>query len=199
MQSLGIDQEGLALSLANDNCISILAFIMEFLDNSLKAKSNNISIINNDNIFNIRDNGSGFNKNKRFDEKHIWDVLKTCYDREIPVNIVDLGLIYNMEYKQENDDLYFILGVAQNINLETIDLHIPNWINIEKNNPQKALECADFAIVASGTSTIEATVYETPMIIIYKMSYLSWLLSKFLIKVNYVGMVNIIANSMIMP
>ena len=43
-----------------------------------------------------------------FDEKHIWDVLKTCYDPEIPVNIVDLGLIYNMEYKQENDDLYFI-------------------------------------------------------------------------------------------
>ena len=43
-----------------------------------------------------------------FDENLIWDQLKTCYDPEIPVNIVDLGLIYNMEYKQENDDLYFI-------------------------------------------------------------------------------------------
>lgn len=28
-------------------------------------------------------------------EKHIWDQLKTCYDPEIPVNIVDLGLIYD--------------------------------------------------------------------------------------------------------
>tara|TARA_B100001029_G_scaffold96655_1_gene79369 strand:- start:2746 stop:3873 length:1128 start_codon:yes stop_codon:yes gene_type:complete len=112
-----------------------------------------------------------------------------------------LPVLLNVASKlnDKNDDLYFILGIAQNINLETIDLHIPNWINIEKNNPQKALECADFAIVASGTSTIEATVYETPMIIIYKMSYLSWLLSKVLIKVNYVGMVNIIANSLIMP
>src|SRR5687768_12287081 len=28
------------------------------------------------------------------DEKLVWDTLKTCYDPEIPVNIVDLGLIY---------------------------------------------------------------------------------------------------------
>jgi probable FeS assembly SUF system protein SufT len=30
------------------------------------------------------------------DEKLIWDTLKTCYDPEIPVNIVDLGLIYDL-------------------------------------------------------------------------------------------------------
>ena len=28
-------------------------------------------------------------------EKQIWEALKTCYDPEIPVNIVDLGLIYD--------------------------------------------------------------------------------------------------------
>src|ERR1700677_4903042 len=27
-------------------------------------------------------------------ETQVWDVLKTCYDPEIPVNIVDLGLVY---------------------------------------------------------------------------------------------------------
>ncbi len=30
------------------------------------------------------------------DEKKIWDVLKTVYDPEIPVNVVDLGLVYNV-------------------------------------------------------------------------------------------------------
>ena len=31
------------------------------------------------------------------DEKAIWDQMKTCYDPEIPVNIVDLGLIYDCQ------------------------------------------------------------------------------------------------------
>src|ERR1700753_733810 len=30
------------------------------------------------------------------DEKLVWETLKTCYDPEIPVNIVDLGLVYDM-------------------------------------------------------------------------------------------------------
>lgn len=30
------------------------------------------------------------------DEKQVWETLKTCYDPEIPVNIVDLGLVYDM-------------------------------------------------------------------------------------------------------
>lgn len=36
---------------------------------------------------------------KEAGEEEIWGVLKTCYDPEIPVNIVDLGLIYSMELK----------------------------------------------------------------------------------------------------
>jgi len=31
-----------------------------------------------------------------FSEQQVWDQLKTCYDPEIPVNIVDLGLIYDL-------------------------------------------------------------------------------------------------------
>jgi probable FeS assembly SUF system protein SufT len=30
------------------------------------------------------------------DEKLVWETLKTCFDPEIPVNIVDLGLIYDL-------------------------------------------------------------------------------------------------------
>lgn len=34
------------------------------------------------------------------DEAAVWKVLKTCYDPEIPVNIVDLGLVYDLSIEQ---------------------------------------------------------------------------------------------------
>ncbi|NDB96492.1 MAG: putative Fe-S cluster assembly protein SufT [Verrucomicrobia bacterium] len=37
---------------------------------------------------------------KEAGEDEVWAVLKTCYDPEIPVNIVDLGLIYSMEIRK---------------------------------------------------------------------------------------------------
>ncbi|HTY39098.1 MAG TPA: iron-sulfur cluster assembly protein [Bacteroidota bacterium] len=30
-------------------------------------------------------------------EMHLWDAMKQCYDPEIPVNIVDLGLVYDLK------------------------------------------------------------------------------------------------------
>ena len=36
-------------------------------------------------------------------ENRVWETLKTCYDPEIPVNIVDLGLIYDMHVDQLSD------------------------------------------------------------------------------------------------
>jgi probable FeS assembly SUF system protein SufT len=37
-----------------------------------------------------------------FNEEQVWEQLKNCYDPEIPVNIVDLGLIYSLEVSDEN-------------------------------------------------------------------------------------------------
>ena len=34
------------------------------------------------------------------DEKQIWEILRTCYDPEIPVNIVDLGLVYDLSIEK---------------------------------------------------------------------------------------------------
>ena len=39
-------------------------------------------------------------------EKQIWDQLKTCYDPEIPVNIVDLGLIYDCHLLPLTENTY---------------------------------------------------------------------------------------------
>tara|TARA_Y100001968_G_scaffold115815_1_gene105142 strand:- start:36 stop:584 length:549 start_codon:yes stop_codon:yes gene_type:complete len=49
--------------------------------------------------------------NAEVNEQHVWKVLKTCYDPEIPVNIVDLGLIYDMKLDEN------IEGVIINIKM----------------------------------------------------------------------------------
>jgi probable FeS assembly SUF system protein SufT len=36
-------------------------------------------------------------------EQLVWETLKTCYDPEIPVNIVDLGLVYDMQIAPQQD------------------------------------------------------------------------------------------------
>jgi len=50
-------------------------------------------------------------KNTEVNEDRIWEVLKTCYDPEIPVNIVDLGLIYDMKLDKD------IEGITINIKM----------------------------------------------------------------------------------
>ncbi len=39
----------------------------------------------------------------KVDEKAVWEQLKTCYDPEIPVNIVDLGLVYDCHVEQQEN------------------------------------------------------------------------------------------------
>jgi probable FeS assembly SUF system protein SufT len=48
-------------------------------------------------------NGASAHAGGPIKEEDIWTQLKTCYDPEIPVNIVDLGLIYSMEIKPQED------------------------------------------------------------------------------------------------
>ena len=40
--------------------------------------------------------------NGRANEKAVWEAMKTCYDPEIPVNVVDLGLVYSCEISDED-------------------------------------------------------------------------------------------------
>ena len=99
--------------------------------------------------------------------------------------------------RNKNQDTQFILGLAPGLDLSSF--LIPDWLKIENKVPQKALECADFSLVASGSATLEAAVFCTPMVIVYKMATLSWMLSKVLVKTEYAGMVNIIAGKKIVP
>ena len=62
-----------------------------------------------------------------------------------------------------------------------------------------ALTCADTAIVASGTATLEAAIVGTPMVIVYKVAWLTALVFRLMVKVPYVGLANIVAGRQIVP
>ncbi len=57
-----------------------------------------------------------------------------------------------------------------------------------------ALSASDFAVITSGTATLQASLLGIPMVVIYKVSPFSYLIGKFLIKVKHISLVNIILN-----
>lgn len=58
------------------------------------------------------------------------------------------------------------------------------------------LDAADFAVVASGTATLEAAIIGTPMLIVAKTSYLSYAILKLLVNSKYLALPNIMLNKM---
>lgn len=50
----------------------------------------------------------------KFSEELVWEALRGCYDPEIPINIVDLGLIYNLSI-EPRDDQKFAVGVKMTL------------------------------------------------------------------------------------
>ncbi len=61
------------------------------------------------------------------------------------------------------------------------------------------MKYAKFGIIKSGTSTLEAGYFALPMIIVYKISGLTYLIVKKLIKVSKIGMVNILLEDNVVP
>ena len=62
-----------------------------------------------------------------------------------------------------------------------------------------ALQHCEVAIVASGTATVEAALRERPMVVVYRVSALTWLLGKLLVDVPFYSMVNILAGKQMVP
>jgi lipid-A-disaccharide synthase len=62
-----------------------------------------------------------------------------------------------------------------------------------------AINAADLVIVASGTATLETALYKKPMIVIYKMSSISWQILKRMRYLPFVSLPNILLNKFIVP
>jgi lipid-A-disaccharide synthase len=72
-------------------------------------------------------------------------------------------------------------------------------IQIVENDTWDAIGHADLALAASGTVTIEAAVLGTPMVTFYKVTPLSWYAGRYLVKVPFLSMVNLVAGRQIVP
>jgi len=63
----------------------------------------------------------------------------------------------------------------------------------------EALAAADLALVASGTATLEAALFKTPMVIVYRQSPLTWALMRRMLYLPYIGLPNILAGERLVP
>jgi lipid-A-disaccharide synthase len=111
-------------------------------------------------------------------------------------------LINVAEILDEKGDYQFLLSQTKNISEEIYKQYLNKTnfsIKIIKDNPYDCIEVSDFVLVSSGTATLETAILEKPMIIIYKTSFLNWLLIKPQIKIPYIGLVNVVAEKKIAP
>ncbi len=72
-------------------------------------------------------------------------------------------------------------------------------LSITDGNSYEALAKANVVLVASGTATLEAALFKRPMVIAYKMPWLSYRLMKDKGYLPFIGLPNILANSLLVP
>jgi len=89
---------------------------------------------------------------------------------------------------------------SQLIQLHIKKTHLSNC-EVISDNKIKAhiLKKSIFAVVKSGTVSLEVCREQIPSIIIYKMNFINFLIIKILVKVRYANIINIIANEEIIP
>jgi lipid-A-disaccharide synthase len=68
-----------------------------------------------------------------------------------------------------------------------------------RDRADDVIASADVAITASGTATVQCALHERPMVVVYRLSPLSYRLGKRFIKVDMYAMPNLIAGSRIVP
>jgi lipid-A-disaccharide synthase len=75
----------------------------------------------------------------------------------------------------------------------------PVDIQVMQGDVYRVLKASDMALVASGTATLEAAILETPMVIVYRVSLLSYWIGRMVISVPFIGLVNLVAGEAVVP
>ncbi len=114
-------------------------------------------------------------------------------------------------------DYQFVVPVANTLNadwvLNTFYLQSPQWLEEKRDwqvsgstprllavdSAHDALRHARAAVVASGTATVEAALLGTPMVVVYRLSGVTWKLGRRLVKLDHFAMPNLIAGRRIVP
>ena len=75
----------------------------------------------------------------------------------------------------------------------------PGPIEIVRGNPVPLFAAADAALAKSGTTTLEAALADTPMVVAYKVHPLTWAMFQRVRTVRWVSLVNLVAGSEVVP
>ena len=98
--------------------------------------------------------------------------------------------------KKFNNDFEFGIGLSSNFCKSDIisRFSIDSGVVWETEDPLKLIESCDLIIATSGTVSLEATFMKIPCVVVYKLPFLSWAISKYLLNTNYISMTNILLN-----
>jgi lipid-A-disaccharide synthase len=90
----------------------------------------------------------------------------------------------------------FIICAANSIDDAELDRLIdagPSSVKVVRNDMYTALRASDAAITASGTATLETALIGAPMVIVYRVSAITYQIAKWLVGVKEIGLPNIVA------
>ncbi len=137
------------------------------------------------------------------DKRNIISIFPGSRDSEINHHMpILINFIKKMNIKDSN---YNFIFHATDKNKELISSYVVNESiqNLEIINDDKiktaVLKKSIFAVVKSGTVSLEVCKMNIPSIIIYKMNFINFYLAKFLLNIKFVNMINIINNREIIP
>ena len=98
--------------------------------------------------------------------------------------------------------MQFILAQAPSVSdalLQECLAHSRVPIRVVHGQASEVMAVSDLLFVASGTATLQAAVVGTPMILLYATTWLTYRLAKWLIRVDYIGLVNLVAGRKVVP